>query len=110
MAYKIVKFREKLGGFININQIKETYGLTDSVYQAMQPFLSFSNTNIQKININTANDFDLGKHPYISSDIAKAIAIYRKQHGNFSKIEDVKKIVFINQQMYQKIAPYITVE
>jgi DNA uptake protein ComE-like DNA-binding protein len=109
-AYKILKFREKLGGFININQVKETYGLTDSVYQAMLPYLSLTSTNIQKININTASDFDLGKHPYISSDIAKAIAIYRKQHGNFSKIEDVRKIVFINQAMYQKIAPYITVE
>ncbi|MFY7965244.1 MAG: helix-hairpin-helix domain-containing protein [Chitinophagaceae bacterium] len=109
-AYKIVKFREKLGGFISINQIKETYGLTDSVYQAMQPFLALSNVHIQKININTTSDFDLSKHPYISNDIAKAIVIYRKQHGNFNKIEDVKKIVFINQQMYQKIAPYITVD
>jgi hypothetical protein len=110
VAYKIVKFREKLGGFISINQVKETFGLTDSVYQAMLPYLSLTSTSIQKININTASDFDLGQHPYISSDIAKAIAIYRKQHGNFDKIEDVRKIVFINQAMYQKIAPYITVE
>jgi DNA uptake protein ComE-like DNA-binding protein len=109
-AYKILKFREKLGGFVSISQIKETYGLTDSVYQAMLPYLSIASTNIQKININTASDFDLGKHPYISNDIAKAIVIYRKQHGNYSKIEDVRKIVFINQAMYQKIAPYITVE
>jgi len=109
-AYKIIKFREKLGGFISINQVKETYGLPDSVYQVMLPYLSLTSINIQKININTASDFDLGKHPYISSDIAKAIAIYRKQHGNYSKIEDVRKIVFINQAMYQKIAPYITVE
>ena len=109
-AYKIVKYREKLGGFINLNQIKETYGLTDSVYQAMQPYLKFAPSEIQKININTASDFDLSKHPYISSDIAKAIAIYRKQHGNYLKIEDVRKIVFINQAMYQKFAPYITVE
>lgn len=109
-AYKIVKYREKLGGFINLNQIKETYSLTDSVYNAMQPYLKFLPTEIQKININTASDFDLGKHPYISNDIAKAIAIYRKQHGNYAKIEDVRKIVFINQVMYQKFAPYITVE
>lgn len=109
-AYRIVKYREKLGGFISIPQVKETYGLTDSVYDAMLPFLNITSTNIQKLNINTTSDFDLGKHPYISYDIAKAIAIYRKQHGNFTKIEDVRKIVFINQAMYQKMAPYITVE
>jgi len=109
-AYKIVKYREKLGGFISISQIKETYGLTDSVYDAILPFLNLSTTNIQKLNINTSSDFDLAKHPYISNDIAKAIAIYRKQHGNFTKIDDIRKIVFINQATYQKMAPYITVE
>jgi competence protein ComEA len=109
-AYKIVKYREKLGGFLNINQIKETYSLTDSVYQAMQPYLKFSSTDIQKLNINTLSDFELGKHPYISNDIAKAIAIYRKQKGNYSRVEDIKKIVFINQTTFQKIAPYLTVE
>lgn len=110
IAYRIVKYREKLGGFINIGQIKETIGLTDSIYQAMLPYLKFNAIEIQKININTASDFDLSKHPYISSDIAKAIAIYRKQHGNYTKIEDVRKIVFINQTMFQKFAPYISVE
>ncbi len=110
LAYKIVKFREKLGGFININQVKETYGLTDSVYQAMQPYLSFSATNIQKLNINTLSDFELGKHPYISREVAKAIAIYRTQHGSYTRVEDIKKIVFINQATYQKIAAYLTVE
>ena len=110
LAYKIVKFREKLGGFININQVKETYGMTDSVYMAMQPFLSFSATNIQKLNINTLSDFELGKHPYISREVAKAIAIYRTQHGSYTRLEDIKKIVFINQATYQKIVPYLTVE
>ncbi len=109
-AYKIVKYRERLGGFLSVNQIKETYGLTDSVYQSMLPYLSFSSANIQKLNINTLSDFELGKHPYISKDIAKAIAIYRTQHGNYLKVEDIKKIVFINQAMFQKIAPYLTVE
>jgi len=110
IAYKIINYRERLGGFISINQIKETYNLTDSIYQAMLPYLKISTTNIQKLNINVLTDFELGKHPYISKDIAKAIEIYRKQHGNYNKIEDIKKIVFIKQTTYQKIAPYITVE
>lgn len=108
-AYKIIKFREKLGGFISISQVKETYGLSDSVYTAMLPYLQLISTEIQKVNINTADDYELSKHPYISREIAKAIIIYRNQHGNYSRIEDVRKIVFINQSMFQKIAPYITV-
>ena len=109
-AYRIIKFREKLGGFIGVNQIKETYGLSDSVYQLILPYLSFSTVTIQKININTASDIELAKHPYISNDIAKAIVIYRKQKGNYNRVEDVKKIVFINQAAFVKIEPYLTVE
>lgn len=109
MAYKIIKFRDKLGGFININQIKETYGMNDTLFQNILPFIKIISTNIQKLNINTASDFELSQHPYISNEVGKAIAIYRKQHGNYASIDDVKKIVFIKQDVFNKFAPYITV-
>jgi DNA uptake protein ComE-like DNA-binding protein len=110
LPYKIVKFKEKLGGFISINQIKETYGVTDSSFQLMLPYLQLQSTNIQQININQASDFELSMHPYISKDIAKAIVIYRTQHGAYTKIDDVKKIVFIKEEIFNKIAPYIKVD
>lgn len=109
LCYKIVNYRNKLGGFISINQVKETYGMSDSVFCSIEKYLFIQNTNISKININTAPDFVLSAHPYIEKNIGKAIAIYREQHGNYSKIEDVKKIVFVTDVMFQKIAPYITV-
>ena len=109
-AYKIVRYRERLGGFININQLKENNCVTDSVFEAMLPYLKIIEITIQKLNINVLTDFDLSKHPYITRDIAKAIEIYRTQHGRYTKIEDIKKIVFINQATFLKIAPYITVD
>lgn len=109
-AYKIIKYRERLGGFLAVNQLKESNSITDSVYIAMLPFLKLVDIDIQKLNINTLSDFELSKHPYISRDIAKAIEIYRTQHGKYKKIDDIKKIVFINQVTFQKIAPYITVD
>lgn len=109
ICYKIINYRNKLGGFIHINQVKETYGMTDSVFNSIQKYLTVQNTGINKININTAPDFVLAAHPYIGRTAGKAIAIYRGQHGNYSKIEDVKKIVFITETAFQKMAPYITV-
>jgi competence ComEA-like helix-hairpin-helix protein len=64
----------------------------------------------KKININIASEYELSMNPNISRDIAKAIIIYRNQHGNYQKIEDLKKIVFINEEMFRKIAPYLTVD
>lgn len=110
LAYKIIKYRDKLGGFLSIAQVKETYDVTDSIYNAMLPYLTLQTTAINKLNINTASDFELGGHPYISKEIAKAIVIYRNQHGNYHSVQDLKKIIFIKKEMVDKIAPYLTVD
>ena len=39
---RIVNFRNKLGGFTSIGQVGETYGLPDSVFQKIVPFLTSS--------------------------------------------------------------------
>ena len=109
LCYKIINYRNKLGGFINVNQVKETYGMSDSVFNSIQKYLTIQNTNINKININSADAYQLGSHPYIGKNVGKAIVIYREQHGNYSKIEDVKKIVFITEAVFEKMAPYLTV-
>ena len=110
MQYRIVKFREKLGGFISLEQVKETYGMSDSAFEAMQPYIKFVPTAVVKLNINTASDMELNVHPYITKPVAKAIALYRTQHGNYQLIADIKKIAFIKEDVFQKIAPYLTVE
>ena len=110
LQYRIAKFREKLGGFISIEQVKETYGITDSAFAAMLPFLKLNNANVLKLNVNTASDMELNAHPYITRPVAKAIALYRIQHGNYQTVADIKKIAFIKEDVFQKIAPYLTVE
>lgn len=110
LGYKIVNYRTKLGGFLSIDQVKETYGMTDSIYLAIKPFLQLQNPEIVKLNINTAGDYELSQHPYIPTNIAKAIVIYRTQKGLYKSVEDIKKIVFIKEPIYQKIAPYLKIE
>jgi len=110
LPYRIINYREKLGSFVNVQQIKTAYGMTDSIYQLIAPFLKIDLNTIKKININIASEYELSMNPNISRDIAKAIIIYRNQHGNYQKIEDLKKIVFINEEMFRKIAPYLTVD
>jgi competence ComEA-like helix-hairpin-helix protein len=110
LPYKIVNYREKLGGFISVQQIKETYGMVDSIYNTILPYLQIKTIELRKININTATDYDLSVHPYIDKSIAKAIVIYRTKYGGYSTVADIKKIVFITNEVFNKIAPYLSVE
>lgn len=108
LASRIVTFREKLGGFYSIEQIGETYGLADSTFQKIKQYLKLDNLSIKKININTATVDELKAHPYIKYSIANPMVAYRNEHGPFSKIEDIKKVMAVTDEIYKKIAPYLT--
>jgi competence ComEA-like helix-hairpin-helix protein len=108
LAARIVTFREKLGGFYSIEQIGETYGLPDSTFQKIKQWLKLDNISVKKININTATIDELKAHPYIKYSLANPIVAYRNEHGSFSKIEDIKKVMAVTDDIFKKIAPYIT--
>jgi len=65
-AKKIIKYRDRLGGFFTISQIKEIYNFPVELADQIAPQLSFNQAFIQKININTVVDTILDNHPYIS--------------------------------------------
>jgi competence protein ComEA len=109
LSARIVQYREKISGFSSIEQVAKTYGLRDSTFQLIKPYLKLAVPAVNKININTAYESELMECPAINTDVAKAIVIYRKQHGNFQSVEDLKKIVFISEEMFLKIAPCIKV-
>jgi competence protein ComEA len=107
-AGRILRFRNKLGGFYKTDQVGETFGLPDSVFQKIKPLLTISGDNIHKININTATNDELKAHPYIRWQLANVITEYKKQHGNFTSLEDLKKIMIIDEETYKKISPYLS--
>ncbi len=65
LAQRIIAFRQKLGGFYSVDQIKETYGLPDSTFQKIKINLSLNIAGIKKFNINTATLEEMKTHPYI---------------------------------------------
>lgn len=108
LAMRIIHFREKLGGFYSVEQVGETFGLADSVFQKIKAYLQLNAANvIHKININSAGLDELKVHPYIRHNLAKVIINYRQQHGPFTAIEDLKRITTIDAGLYEKIKPYL---
>ena len=109
LAARIVAFRQKLGGFYAIDQVREIYGLPDSTFQKILPMLSKTNHPIKKINLNHADIETLKQHPYIKWNIASAIVRYREQHGEFRSLEALLQIAIITPEVYRKVLPYVTI-
>ncbi len=110
LAARIVTFRDKLGGFYLIDQVGETYGLPDSTFQKIKQYLKLENPSIKKININTATLEELKAHPYIKYNIASPIVAYRNEHGSFKSIEEIKNVMVVTEELFKKIAPYLTTQ
>jgi len=108
LAARIVNFREKLGGFHSVDQIGETYGLPDSTFQKIKPYLKVDVAAVRKININTATKDELKMHPYIKWNLANAIVEYRTQHGNFKSLDELRKIVLMDEATFNKIVLYLS--
>jgi competence protein ComEA len=110
LANRIIRFREKLGGFYSIEQVGETYGLPDSTFQKLKPYFFVNNLDIKKLNINTASKDDLNAHPYISWKLANAIIEYRNQHGNYNSLEDLLNIILMDEATFQKLSNYLSIQ
>ena len=107
LADMIVKRREELGGFVSKDQLKEVYGLKEETLTRLDTQLVFVPTKIRKLSINTATKEELKAHPYLYWKHANAIVNYRKQHGEYKALEELKNIVLINDSIFQKVKPYL---
>jgi len=110
LAARIVAFREKLGGFTSVNQVAETYALPDSTFQKIRKYLLLNQPAVRQININQSPASAMRSHPYIRQNLAAAIIEYRERHGKYKSVPDIKKIMMVTDELFAKLAPYLTVE
>lgn len=110
LSKRIIAFRDKLGGFYSVDQVGETYLLPDSTFQKIKSRLVISNTNVKQININSASVDEMKAQPYLRYNLANAIFQYRQQHGNFNSVEEIKKIMLVTEDIFHKVAPYLSIQ
>ncbi|MDZ4714505.1 MAG: helix-hairpin-helix domain-containing protein [Cytophagales bacterium] len=109
LSKRIRTFREKLGGFVFMSQLKEVYGLDSTVIGQLQKrFLVSPDFRPKTINVNTAGQQELASHPYITQKQAQAIVAYRFQHGPFGSFDQVLQIQLVDQTWLERISPYLS--
>jgi competence ComEA-like helix-hairpin-helix protein len=105
-AKAIVTYREKLGGFIMLEQLLELKCIPDSVFQVIKDRIYTDGKIYQALNINADSLF----HPYLPKSFAKMIVSYRQQHKNYQRIDDLRILPLYDDKIMRKIAPYLTVK
>lgn len=111
-AKGILGYRDRLGGYISMDQLAEVYVLKDKpvALARMHELLELDTLAVQRIPINSCTVEELAEHPYARWKLAKPLIAYRAQHGPFKTVADIRGCVLIDDEAFRKLAPYLSVE
>lgn len=110
LARRIIKFREKLGGFIHLDQLYEVYGLDSVTVKTLAKACFIAPSFVpKKIDLNNVSENQF-MHPYLSRNQARAIVAFRKQHGPYQAMADLRKVALIDSVTYHRILPYMSIQ
>jgi competence ComEA-like helix-hairpin-helix protein len=111
LAARILKYRKKIGGFVQEKQLYEVWYLDKEVAdKVLKEFKLLSKPKIIKLNINNCDVDELKKIPYLYWKSAKAIIEYRDEHAGIKKIAELKNIEGFPLDKYEQLMLYLTLK
>jgi len=109
-ANRIIKYRDRLGGYIDKSQLLEVYGMDAERYNGIKDQVNVNPDSIMKIDLNGITFKELLRHPYFPFEVTKSIMIYRKEHKKFTDKEELLRIKIIDDSVFRKIEPYVKIQ
>ena len=100
---KIVRYRERLGGFVSLSQLAEIEGIPADIMR----WFTLDKTEIRKLPINTGNFGQLLRHPYLNYEQVSAIMNYRKTYGALRDLSDLKTYTAFSDSDFLRLKPYV---
>lgn len=92
-ADKILKEKEKFGGFVAIQQLKFIYGISEETVNELYRYFKVINSpTIKQLNVNEASINQLKELPYMNYYIAREVVKYRSMNGDFVNKEEFLQI------------------
>ncbi|MBC8005731.1 MAG: helix-hairpin-helix domain-containing protein [Verrucomicrobia bacterium] len=107
LSKRIVKYRDVLGGFYTLGQLKEVFGLKEETIHQIETMLVIDSTKIHKIDLNFADWNELAGHPYIRNNLAREIIKFRTRFGNISNPLVLRDSMVLNYNEYERLRPYL---
>lgn len=105
MASRIHRYRNRLGGFVCMEQLFEIKGMDSARFETIKPHITINKTVTSKINVNQDEFKTLLRHPYLEFEQVKAIVNYRERKG---LIKDWQQLTSIVDDAHPLLKEYVT--
>jgi DNA uptake protein ComE-like DNA-binding protein len=109
-AGRIIKYRERLGGFTSPGQLLEIWGMDSLRYDQFKSHVNVDTSLVRKIDLNAVTFKELLRHPYFEYYLVKAIFNYKDDVKAFDSVGQLRKIPVMYEELYRKIEPYLEVK
>ncbi len=107
-AIRIIRYRDRLGGFYRKEQLMEVFGVDTAKYNEIEKQLTIDPLKVVKLKINSISLPSLQQFPYLNYKQVNAIIQYRTQHGNYNSITDLANVAILTPEVLRKIEPYLS--
>jgi len=109
LAARIIKYKTKLGGYVDPAQLLEVYGIKREVYDLLKDQLHVEASFVPtKIPLNIATYNELKNHPYIGGKLASSILKFRKDTKSISSMEELVGASLLTIDKATKLIPYVS--
>ena len=106
-AKRIVRYRERLGGFFYKGQLMEVYGFTPELLDHIGPYITINADSVHRICLDTITLKQLIRQPYIEYYQARDIIRLRDRGIRFTSADDLRAVPSMADSTLQRLLPYI---
>lgn len=106
-ARRMVAYRELLGGYVRIDQLKEVYGIRSGLVDTLAPQLKVDTSRIRRIELMEAAYRDLLRHPYLDKIHVENIRTYIAINKGIRRTEELLENKVLDSQTYRLVRPYL---
>lgn len=103
----ILNYRDRLGGFVCVEQLAEVPGVTERNYEKILKQICCDSCEIRKIDVNFATPKALGRHPYIPPQTLRKLLKKRQLKGGWSTAEELIEDKILTREEAARLAPYL---
>jgi DNA uptake protein ComE-like DNA-binding protein len=108
LSDRILEMRQKLGGYVSMEQISDVWGLSpEVVVKVKERFYVSVKPEVPRIKVNQASLNELAAFPYFRYALARKIITRRSMNGVISDIDEISKIEGFPVEKKEIIAVYL---
>ena len=102
-ARAIVNYRNRLGGYVDVNQLLDIKGIPPEALQ----YIVLGNSDVKKLDVNHLSLNQLKQHPYLNFYQARALVESRRLHGPLRSAADLRLISDFTEDDIKRLIPYL---